>query len=68
MFEDLIGRPAKVSHLPAHPADMLANWADCTKARHILGWEPEFTLMDGISRLIAWYNAERAWAKEISTH
>jgi len=68
MFEDLIGRPAVVSQLPAHPADMLANWADCTKARHILGWEPEFSLMDGISRLIAWYNAERAWAKEISTH
>jgi nucleoside-diphosphate-sugar epimerase len=68
MFENLIGKASVVTHLPAHPADMLANWADCTKARQILGWEPEFSLLDGISRLVTWYNAERTWAKEISTH
>jgi nucleoside-diphosphate-sugar epimerase len=67
MLETLIGKPALVEHLPAHPADMLANWADVEKARRLLGWQPRVTLQEGVSRLVAWYQAERSWASQIVT-
>lgn len=67
MLEELIGRKAKVIRQPAHPADMLANWADIQKARRLLGWEPQVPILDGVNRLVAWYLAEREWARQIQT-
>jgi nucleoside-diphosphate-sugar epimerase len=67
ILEALIGRKAQVEHLPAHPADMLANWANVEKAKRLLGWEPQVPLQEGIARLVAWYNAERHWASQINT-
>jgi nucleoside-diphosphate-sugar epimerase len=66
-LEALIGRKAQVERLPAHPADMLANWANVEKAKRLLGWEPQVSLQDGIGRLVAWYNTERNWASQINT-
>ena len=67
MLEELIGRKAEIIRQPAHPADMLANWADIQKARRLLGWEPQVPLLDGVNRLVAWYLAEREWARQIQT-
>jgi nucleoside-diphosphate-sugar epimerase len=67
-MEDLIGRKAKVEHLPFHPADMLANWADIDKAKKVLNWEPQVSLKQGIKELIAWYNAERSWTRLVDTN
>jgi len=67
MLEELIGRKAQVVRQPAHPADMLANWADIQKARRLLDWEPQVPLLDGVNRLVAWYLAEREWASQIQT-
>ena len=67
-MEDLIGRKAKVEHLPFHPADMLANWADVDKAKKVLNWEPQVSLKQGIKELIAWYNAERSWTRLVDTN
>ena len=67
ILEDLIGRKAKITRHPAHPADMLANWADVQKARDLLGWEPQVSLQQGISALVEWYRQERDWAKHIET-
>lgn len=67
MLEGLIGRKAQVKQLPAHPADMLANWADVGKAERLLGWTPQVSLQDGVSRMVAWYNDEREWASQVRT-
>jgi UDP-glucuronate 4-epimerase len=67
ILEDLLGRQANIEMRPAHPADMLANWADVSKAKRLLNWEPQVSLQDGISRLVNWYNAERSWARLIET-
>jgi nucleoside-diphosphate-sugar epimerase len=29
-------------------------WADCTKARKLLGWQPQMKLDDGLKRTITW--------------
>ena len=67
MFETKIEKNAQIEHLPAHPADMLANWADVNKARTLLHWKPNIDLQEGIKRLINWYDAERSWANQIET-
>jgi nucleoside-diphosphate-sugar epimerase len=67
IMEQMIGRKAQIEKYPAHPADMRANWADVEKAGRQLNWDPQVSLQEGISRLVAWYNAERAWASQIET-
>lgn len=66
-LEKIIGREAHIKHLPAHPADMQANWADVEKAGKQLGWEPQFSLEEGISRVVDWYRSERSWASQVET-
>jgi nucleoside-diphosphate-sugar epimerase len=67
MMEGVIGRRAEVRYGPAHPADVAANWANVEKAGRLLGWEPQVGLQEGLTRLVEWYKAERAWAKSVDT-
>ncbi|MCE9646979.1 MAG: SDR family NAD(P)-dependent oxidoreductase [Chloroflexi bacterium] len=65
IVEELTGKQAKVQYGPPNLADMFMNQANVTKARELLGWNPQVNLRDGIRTLIDWYYAEREWAKEI---
>jgi len=65
MLEELIGRKAVIQSHPPNPADMLMNWADVAKARRLLEWEPQVSLVDGLRRLADWYRAERSWASQV---
>jgi len=67
MLESRIGRRAIIQTRPAHPADMLASWADVSKAGRLLGWEPRVSLAEGLDRVVAWYNQNREWASQIDT-
>jgi nucleoside-diphosphate-sugar epimerase len=67
LTEELVGKKAEIVRHPAHPADMRRNQADVSKARKLLGWEPRVGLREGMQNLVNWYNAERAWAKDIET-
>ena len=67
MIEEVTQKKAEIENLPFNPADMLANWADVEKARRLLGWEPQVSLLEGIKHLVDWYNAERSWASQIKT-
>lgn len=64
-LEALIGRKARWTHQPMHPADVKATWADITKARTLLGWEPQISLEEGLKRSVEWYFANRDWVKEV---
>jgi nucleoside-diphosphate-sugar epimerase len=66
-MEALTGKKATVERRPAHPADMLANWADVEKAEELLGWRPQVSLDQGLVRLAEWYDRERSWASQITT-
>jgi UDP-glucuronate 4-epimerase len=67
MLEEAIGRKAVIEVGPADKADMLASWADVTKAGEMLGWEPNVGLKQGIAKTVAWYKAQRSWASQINT-
>ncbi|MCZ2127929.1 MAG: GDP-mannose 4,6-dehydratase [Anaerolineales bacterium] len=67
LVEDLTGIKADVQYGPPNLADMRTNQADVSKARDMLGWQPQVNLRQGLKELIDWYNAERAWAKDVLT-
>jgi nucleoside-diphosphate-sugar epimerase len=67
LMEQRIGKRAVIERRPANPADMLANWADVTKAGELLSWEPQVSLDEGVGRLVDWYNAEREWVRLVET-
>ncbi len=67
MIEELTGKQAKVEYGPPNLADMFTNQADVGKAHTLLDWNPQVNLREGLQNLIAWYNAERDWAKDVLT-
>jgi UDP-glucuronate 4-epimerase len=67
LVEELTGKKANVQYGPPNLADMFMNQANVTKAREMLGWNPQVNLTEGIGNLIEWYKAERSWAKDILT-
>jgi len=67
LVEEVVGRKARLEHRPRHPADVWATWADIGKAEHLLGWRPETPIEEGVRRTVAWYQEERAWAREVAT-
>jgi len=50
---------------PFYPADMMATWADITKAKNILAWQPTITLEQGVESAVQWFLENRSWAAEI---
>ena len=67
MLEEMIGKSALRQYIPAHPADVYSNVADVSKARQMLGWQPQIGLEEGVRRLVDWYQSNRLWAKNIIT-
>jgi UDP-glucuronate 4-epimerase len=67
LIEKLLGQEARLEFKPRHPADVTATWADISRAREQLGWEPRVSCEQGIANLVAWYRENRDWAREIRT-
>lgn len=55
----LVGRPAEIRTLPAHPADMKATWADISKASSLLDWRPQWSVEQGLQASVDWYREHR---------
>lgn len=55
LMEKECGMKAKLKHEEAFKADMDVTWADISKAKKLLGWEPKISFAEGIKRLMAWH-------------
>ena len=66
-IEKLVGQKARIEYIPRHPADVEANWADVSKAKKLLGWQPKIGLDEGIAGLVDWYMQNRSWASQVLT-
>jgi UDP-glucuronate 4-epimerase len=53
------GRPVDVERAPVPLGDVEATFADITRAREELGWQPRITLDDGLTTVVRWLRAER---------
>lgn len=54
-IEDALGKKAELDLQPMQPGDVPATWADVSKARTRLGYDPKTPIHDGIRRFIEWY-------------
>lgn len=64
-IERHLGKKARLEFRPVAQADVPKTWADITKARTELGWEPKTPFGEGVRRTVEWYLANRAWAKDV---
>ncbi len=54
LMSEVTGERPEVEYLPSRPLDVPVSVLDVGKARTGLGWEPETSLREGISRTWAW--------------
>ncbi len=61
-IEDALGKKATVERLPEQPGDVPLTYADITKARELLGYQPTTKIAEGIPRFVEWYLETHAGA------
>ena len=64
-LEELLGKKAKIDYKPFHVADLMETWADISKAKRLLGWEPQVSLEEGLEKSVQWYLDNQHWLKEV---
>ena len=57
LLEEMAGSRANVINTPRLAADFVQNNADISKARHLLGYDPQVSVEEGVARFWEWYKA-----------
>lgn len=60
LIEKELGRTARIDRQPPQPGDVPQTFADITKARRLLGYDPQTQIEDGIRQFIEWFIANHA--------
>ena len=55
MLEELAGGQANVVHKPRIAADVPYTFADISKARRLLGYDPKVSALEGVRQFWEWY-------------
>jgi len=53
-LEQAFGVDARIDWLPAQPGDVPQTWADISKARRLLGYDPQTPLAEGLRAFAGW--------------
>jgi UDP-glucuronate 4-epimerase len=59
LLEKELDRHALIERQPVQPGDVPQTFADVTKARRLLGYNPQTKIEDGIKRFVEWFLSER---------
>jgi UDP-glucuronate 4-epimerase len=54
-IELALGKTAKINHLAEQPGDMPLTYADISKARKLLGYNPTTKLSEGLPKFVDWF-------------
>jgi UDP-glucuronate 4-epimerase len=54
---DALGKAPRIRRLPEQPGDVRQTFADITRARTELGYEPTTSLRDGLRRFVDWFRS-----------
>lgn len=65
-IELAVGSAAKIEHHPFPQTDVMTTWANISRARELLKWDPQISLKQGVASVVDWYMENREWAKNIS--
>jgi UDP-glucuronate 4-epimerase len=58
-IEKELGKQAKINRLPEQPGDMPMTCADISKARKLLGYNPQTKFEDGLPKFVDWFLKSR---------
>lgn len=64
-IEIATGREATRQQMPMQPGDVPLTWADISKARAELGYEPTTEFSTGIAKFVAWYRENAAKSEAV---
>lgn len=59
ILEKTTGKKANVKEMPTQEGDVDVTYADITKAKKLLNWEPRVSFEEGIRRFVEWYKTNR---------
>lgn len=59
LLENALDKRASIDHQPEQPGDVPLTFADVSKARRLLGYEPSTPIEPGIERFSEWFKRER---------
>jgi UDP-glucuronate 4-epimerase len=60
LIEKAIGKKANIELLEPQPGDVSVTYADITKAKRMLKYQPGVKMEEGIKRFVEWYKAQSA--------
>jgi len=55
LIEESLGKKANIETLDSRPGDVSVTYADISKARLMLGYQPKVDIKEGIRRFVEWY-------------
>ncbi|CAB3290087.1 UDP-glucuronate 4-epimerase [Methanocaldococcus lauensis] len=65
LIEKYSGKKAIKNYLPMQPGDVEKTWADLTKSRKLLDYNPKVSIEDGLKRFVYWFKENFDWVKDI---
>ena len=65
MIEDRLGKKAVIDHGAFQKTDMNKTWADISKAKQLLDWDPEVSFEEGLNHTVHWYQENKLWLRNI---
>ncbi|HEY9687992.1 MAG TPA: GDP-mannose 4,6-dehydratase [Coleofasciculaceae cyanobacterium] len=64
LIEESLGKKAIIDRQPMQPGDVSVTYADISKARQLLGYNPTIQIPEGIPRFVEWY---RTWQSGVNS-
>ena len=59
LLESALGKSAMIDRQPLQPGDVPVTYADISKARRLLGYDPKTKIADGIPKFVDWFKGAR---------
>jgi len=60
LIEKNLGKSAKVKYLPEQPGDPSVTFADISKSKGMLNYNPKIKIEEGIKKFVEWYKNEKS--------
>ena len=58
-IEEVVGKKAIIDRKPMQPGDVDRTYADITKAKNLIGYNPKTSFKEGIENFVSWYKKNR---------
>ena len=59
VIEKAVGKKAKIKKMPMQPGDVEKTYADLTKSKKLLNYNPKVSIEEGMENFVKWYKSTR---------